>query len=426
MRSNEQDAVNFMLRVPENALDTIEATILDNLRPIRNKFEDDFQKMKQELSNLRSHVLDANEEKAKIEREIENARADITNHRVLDEVKQKELEMLQFKNMPKHHKLSQKTVIPKPKEQIFQFPKKMKPFDRHVWPDPIFNHNLQPDNVLVTETHNLDVKMEKGIIYDHFSSDKLAAIQSDPNKMQRAEVQFLGKENQGVKQDSEKFPNLPDDYENYQNLDRPKLLEDKFDKEHDYVDIYIKNKERLYMDKNKQLNPVPSQTRNVFSEYENISDRELSKFEQKKIDFDKIDKVVDQMLIGDKYKYDNYKDHGNKSTYDSKNKNNFFTKTGNSILQTRNDHEQSFPRTAKTHYPGEPLVREDLSFYTKKNQVDPREYFKAPESYVKDRVNYINHYDTNTMGNRVMSEQPQRPMIHNQFDFSRNYNQSLI
>ena len=66
MRSNEQDAVNFMMRVPDTALDTIEATIIENLRPIKNKFEEDFVKMKQELASLRSHVLDANEEKAKI------------------------------------------------------------------------------------------------------------------------------------------------------------------------------------------------------------------------------------------------------------------------------------------------------------------------------------------------------------------------
>lgn len=51
MRSQEQDSVNFMLRIPDSAVDTIKATIMDNLRPIRNKFEDDFKKMQEELMN---------------------------------------------------------------------------------------------------------------------------------------------------------------------------------------------------------------------------------------------------------------------------------------------------------------------------------------------------------------------------------------
>jgi predicted nucleic acid-binding Zn-ribbon protein len=81
MRSKEQDAVNFMLRIPDSALDTIQATIMDNLRPIRNKFEQDFQNMQHELANLKSKVLDANDEKSKIQQQIELARADIVNHR---------------------------------------------------------------------------------------------------------------------------------------------------------------------------------------------------------------------------------------------------------------------------------------------------------------------------------------------------------
>jgi hypothetical protein len=47
--------------------------------------------------------------------------------------------------------------------------------------------------------------------------------------------------------------------------------------------------------------------------------------------------------------------------------------------------EYSFQKTSKTHYPAEGRLRDDLSFYTKENKVDPRDYSQGPEQYVKDR-----------------------------------------
>ena len=152
--------------------------------------------------------------------------------------------MLLFKNAPKKHKLTHKTTIPKPKEQIFAFPTKMKPFDAHVWPDPTFQHNLHPSPPLFTQTQNVTLHSEKGVAYDHFSTSKLSEILGNPHQ----DLKFLGRDNQAIKLPTSKFPNLPDDYENYQNLDKGKLQEDLFDKENDYVDIYLKNKNRLARD----------------------------------------------------------------------------------------------------------------------------------------------------------------------------------
>jgi hypothetical protein len=64
------------------------------------------------------------------------------------------------------------------------------------------------------------------------------------------------------------------------------------------------------------------------------------------------------------------------------------------LLQKNNGAtEYSFQKTSKTHYPAEGRLMDDLSFYTKENKVDPRDYFQGPEQYVKDRGGHIDGYD---------------------------------
>lgn len=203
MRREDQDAVNFMLRIPDSALETIQQTIMDNLRPVRKQFQTQAESMQNEVLNLKNQITTANEDKLKAERDIETIRGEITNHRVLDEVRQKELEMLLFKNYPKRHKLTEKTTIQAPKERLFEFPKRMKPFDGYNWPDPVFEHNLKSNKPLYTQSEQLDVQVEKGVLYDHFASYKMDEILRDP----KADRKFMGKANQGVKLPADKFPN---------------------------------------------------------------------------------------------------------------------------------------------------------------------------------------------------------------------------
>jgi hypothetical protein len=60
--------------------------------------------------------------------------------------------------------------------------------------------------------------LEKGVVYDHFSTNKLSEMLGNPHP----DLKFLGRDNQAIKLPTAKFPNLPDDYENYQNLEKGK------------------------------------------------------------------------------------------------------------------------------------------------------------------------------------------------------------
>lgn len=260
-------------RFPLEAKKSLEAAISDNIAPIRDSLFNQNSALQGEILTLKEQLIRANSDRMNTLEEINGLNNQIRQHRYLDDVKRKELELIMFDRRNKHAGgAKNRTEIPDSVPKKFEFPEMPRNFEQRmkakvanrvfVEPAPLFsksqNHPYQRGAI----SHN-----------DNFDDERVADALTDKNRARFQE--FYAPSRLAIKLGEHPGLHLEDDYLNKQGLVVPRFQSDMIDEERHLVDVYQNNQERA---KALEGPSGPVKPANAY-----------------KVDFAKVDRIIERL-----------------------------------------------------------------------------------------------------------------------------------
>lgn len=224
---------------PRNKAVTLKEIPIEVSRGIDNQIEKEVDKLRRELNlqnnniheavlNLKTQAVAAYEEKTQVMREIDRVKEDLRHQGVLENIRQKELDLFLMRGYDQKKKtenLLPHTRIPEGRNEPFEFPQR---------PMPYYNIPKRLPEKVNEDFPSLEGHSEKlevpfvNVEKDHFHFDKVnkrlfngkvSDYENPKNKAIRLPETKLGEKNI--------IPFLPDDYENFQDLALPEIPQEE-------------------------------------------------------------------------------------------------------------------------------------------------------------------------------------------------------
>ena len=264
-------------RVPMEARQAIEKSIQSNVQAFRESINKHNEGLHHEILSLKDQLVKANEDRLTNEREINELNGKIRQHRIFEDVKRKELEMMLFDRQNKYYGGNKvRTEIPESAPKKFQFPEMPRNYEQRL-KNKVANKVMVEAPMLYSKTSQ--IKVQKGAVAqkDYFDDNKVSEALIDRQRVRHAE--FYAVEKQAVRL-PESFPNIEDDHTNKQNIIVPRFKSDMMDDDRHLIDIFSNNEDRL-----KALDSFNRPTPASFA----------GGVGKEKVDFEKVDKIIDAL-----------------------------------------------------------------------------------------------------------------------------------
>jgi len=269
-------------RFPIEARQSIERAVNKNIEPIRQAIGSQNQALQEEILTLKDHLVKANADRLHNQNQLNALQDKIRNHKTLEEVKRKELEMLMFDKVNRYHGGDRgRTEIPDLPPKPFALPQMPKNYEIRL-KNKMANKVMMEPAQLYSKNAMIKVPRGGAANADNFDDERVLDTLNDRDKCKYAE--FYTVHNQGIKIQAP-FPDLEDDHLNRQGIVLPRFRQDMMDEDRHIIDIYNNNEDRL-----KALSDKSER-----SALTNMRAKE-------KIDFEKVDRIIDALdAFKDKY-----------------------------------------------------------------------------------------------------------------------------
>lgn len=288
-------------RFPVETRQTIEKAITNQMVPIRESFGNQNEALQQEILNLKDQLVKTNEDRLNTEHEINQLNSKIRQHKVFEEVKRKELELMMFEKRNQHIGGNKnRTEIPDLPYHKFEFPKMPRNFEQRI-KNKVAERGIQREAPMLYSKHS-HMRIPRGCDAhgDGFGAERMKTVLKDRNRAEN--YQFYEPEKMAIKMSSagrsysahakNDLFSIEDDFLNRQNIIMPRFKSDMMDEDRHVIDVFNNNEERL-----KALEDPDSKEnariRNQLKEGQSQRNR---------TDFLKVDKIIEELdSFKDKY-----------------------------------------------------------------------------------------------------------------------------
>ena len=268
-------------RFPIEAQRALEKSINQNVIPLKESIINQNEALQNEILALKDQLIQANEFRLHSATQINDLNSKIRQHRMFEDVKRKELELMMYEKKNKYNGgAKNRTEIPDLPLQPFEFPRMPRNFEQRI-KNKMANRVYVEPQQLYTQMGRMRVPQGAVSPNDQFDDFTVAARLMDRDRAKHPE--FYEVERLAVKL-PERFYSIGEDYTNKQNIVMPRFGNDRMDEDRNLIDIFNNNEDRL-----KALDG-------------GARDRGGMVRRQEKVDFDRVDRIIDALdSFKDKY-----------------------------------------------------------------------------------------------------------------------------